>query len=211
MALSTPIQYPCPRCNEPVQAIMHQSYVIEDDEGLRAILEQRFHVLECTKCGEKKHFEADFLVTNTARDVFLQVVTKDDQVAKMIEAMQSMLGGQRVHARIVASRNDLVEKVKLWHARLDDVAIEVLKHFLRIQIKDLEGKTSRYFERQEGDDLVFTVLTPGQPPRGMKLPVQVYRNIQRDLDTPRYAGDIEVDERLARRLLDAKLAAQQKA
>lgn len=211
MALSTPIQYPCPRCSEPVQAIMHQSYVIEDDEGLRAILEQRFHVLECAKCGERKHFEADFLVTNTARDVFLQVVTKDDQVAKMIEAMQSMLGGQRVHARIVANRNDLVEKVKLWHARLDDVAIEVLKHFLRIQIKDLEGKTSRYFERQEGEDLVFTVLTPGQAPRGMKLPIQVYRNIQRDLDTPRYGGDVEVDERLARRLLDAKLAARQKA
>jgi len=211
MALSTPIQYPCPRCQEPVQAIMHQSFVLDDDEAIRTILEQRFHVLDCTKCGQKKHFEADFLVTDKARDLLVQVVTRDEKVAPMIEAMRTMIGDRKAHARIVASRNELVEKVKLWSAGLDDVAIEVLKHFLRIQLKDLEGKTTRYFERQEGEELFFSVLTPGEPARGMKVPLQVYRNVQRDLDTPRFAGELEVDERIARRLLDAKLQAQKKA
>lgn len=206
MALSTNIQHPCTRCGQPVDAVLHQSYVIEDDAALRALLENRFHVLDCQSCGERRPFETDFLVTSRARDMFVQVVTRDERVAEMIEAMRSMLG-PGVHARIVASRNDLVEKVRLWSLRLDDVAVEVLKHFLRIQLRDLEGKTTRYFERIEGEELLFSVLSPGQPTTVMKLPLQVYRNIQRELNTGTHAGELEVDERLARRLLDRKRAA----
>lgn len=211
MALSTPIQYPCTRCEKPVDAVLHRSFVIEDEASLATILEQRFHVLECAACGEKRSFEADFLVTNQARDFFVQVITKDDQVAGMLETMREMIKGPGVHARIVATRNDLVEKVKLWKAGLDDVAMEVAKHFLRIQLKDLEGKTTRFFERVEGEELLFAVLSPGEPVRGMKLPLQVYRNIQRELDTASHASELEVDERLARRLLEARAAAQKKA
>lgn len=210
MALETPIQYPCPSCGEPVDAVLHRSYVVDDEASLQVIVEQRFHVLDCGKCGEKRAFEADFLVTNAARDFFVQVVTRDDQVESARETMREMIKDPAARVRIVASRNDLVEKVKLWKAKLDDVAMEVAKHFLRIQLKDLEGKTARFFERIEGEELVFAVLSPGEPVRGMKLPLQVYRNIQRELETARYAGELEVDERLARRLLDARAAAQKK-
>jgi hypothetical protein len=210
MALSTPIQYPCTRCGQPVDAVLHRSFVIEDEASLAAIVEQRFHVLECGGCGETRAFEADFLVTNGPRDLFVQVITRDDQVAGMIDTMREMLQGPGVHARIVASRNDLVEKVKLWKAGLDDVAMEVAKHFLRIQLKDLDGKTSRFFERVEGDELLFAVLIPGEPVRGMKLPLQVYENIRRELRTATYASELEVDERIARRLLEQRAAAQNK-
>ncbi len=210
MALSTPIQYPCPSCGAPVDAVLHRSYVLEDDASLQAIVEQRFHVLSCAGCGETRAFEADFLVTNAARDFFVQVVTRDDQVESARATMREMIKDPAARVRIVASRNDLVEKVKLWKAKLDDVAMEVAKHFLRIQLKDLEGKTARFFERVDGEELVFAVLSPGEPVRGMKLPLQVYRNIQRELDTPKYAGELEVDERLARRLLDARAEAQKK-
>lgn len=206
MAISTPIQHPCPRCGKPVDAVFHQSFVLEDDAALRTVLENRFHVLECAACGERRPFEADFLVTNRERDLFVQVIVRDEKVADMIASMRSMLGDAKVHARIVASRNDLVEKVRLWSMKLDDVAIEVVKHLLRAQLRDFEGKTQRYFEGIVGEELVFTVLSPGQPTAAMKLPLEAYRKIIRDLGTAAYARELEVDERLARKLLDQKSA-----
>lgn len=211
MGLSRNVQYDCPRCKDPIQTVMHHSYVIEDEEALRALYEQRFHVVTCPRCKETWHFEADFLVTNAARDMFVQVICKDDKVAEMRQTFEEMVGGKGFFVRIVANRSDMVEKVKIWKAGLDDVALEVLKHFLRIQIRDLEGKTNRYFEGLHEGEVVFSIREPGQPTKVMKIPMTVYENVQRDLGTRRYKLEMEVDERLARRLLDQKRAATPQA
>jgi hypothetical protein len=207
MAISTPIQHPCPRCAQPVATVLHKSFVIEDDASLRTIVENRFHLLECARCGERRPFEADFLVTNRTRELFIQVITRDEEVAVMIESMREMLGTAPVHARIVASRDELVEKVRLWSLGLDDVAMEVVKYFMRAQLGDLEGRTQRFFEKAEGEELVFSVFQPGQPAGEMRLPLRVYHNIIRQFGTAAHAREYEVDERLARHLCDQKRGA----
>lgn len=206
MAISTTIQQPCVRCGQPVSAVLHGSFVIEDDASLHTILGDRFHLFDCGACGERRAFEADFLVTNGPRDLFVQVITKDADVPGMVKSMKEMLGGAKVHARIVANREDLVEKVKLWSLQLDDVAIEVLKFFVRVQINDLEGKSERFFDRIEGPEVLFRVRAPGRPVQTVKVPLLVYDNVIREMRTPEHAHDLEVDERLARRLTDARQA-----
>jgi CpXC protein len=207
MSLSSRVTHPCSRCAQPVDVVIYKSFVIDSDEALRTITQNRFHLVHCTRCGELRTFEADFLVTDQKRSMFVQVVERDDQVADMIDAMRSMLGGG-VYARIVGARYDLVEKVRLWSQGLDDAAIEVLKYIIRLQLKDLEGKTKRYFERREGEDLVFSVVTPGQPVLATKLSMDLYRTMLGKLAESGIERGIEVDERLARRFLDAKPGAK---
>lgn len=186
---------------------IYKSFVIDSDEALRTITENRFHLVACARCGERRSFEADFLVTNQKRTMFVQVIERDDQVAGMIDAMRSMLG-PGVHARIVGARYDLVEKVRLWSLGLDDAAVEVLKYIIRLQLEDLEGKTRRYFERLDGGDLLFSVVTPGQPTLATKLPMDMYRNMARQIATCGFENELEVDHRLAVRFMNMKPAAQ---
>ena len=209
MSVSARVTYPCGRCAQPVEVELHKSFVIDSEAALRAITESRFHVLACARCGEMRPFEVDFLVTNQARDLFVQVVTRDADVAAMAAAMRSMTPSEgQVHARIVASRNQLVDKVRLWSQRLDDVAVEVVKHFIRLQIKDLAGTTQSFFERITGDDLVFATISPDRPMQATTMSLEVYRTVIRELDTAAYAGELEVDGRLAKQVMDRKLAAK---
>jgi len=201
MSIATTIRQPCARCGEPVEAVLHKSFVIEDDASLRTIIENRFHALDCARCGERRAFEADFLVTNRARDMFVQVIGRDEEVPSTLKTMRSLVG-MNVFARVVPGRDDLVEKVKLRTLGLDDVAVEVMKHFVRIQLHDLEGKTTRRFDRVEGESFEFLVWQPGHAVHRIGLPAEVYRNAQRDLGTQAWVRELEVDERLARRLLN---------
>ncbi len=207
MSLSSRVSHPCSRCAQPVDVVIYKSFVIDSDEALQTITSNRFHLVHCTRCGELRTFEADFLVTDQKRSMFVQVIERDDQVANMIDSMRSMLG-DGVYARIVPARYALVEKVRLWSQGLDDAAIEVLKYILRLQLKDLEGKTKRYFERREGEDLVFSVVTPGQPLLATKLSMDLYRKMLGQLATSGIERGLEVDERLARRFLDGPPAAK---
>ena len=112
MSLSSRASHPCSCCAQPVEFVIYKSFVIDSDGALRTITQNRFHLVHCTRCGEIRTFEADFLVTDQKRSMFVQVVERDDQVADMIDAMRSMLG-DGVYTRIVGARYDLVEKVRL--------------------------------------------------------------------------------------------------
>ena len=62
MSLSARVTHPCGRCAQPVEVELHKSFVIDSEAALRTIIENRFHVLACARCGESRPFEVDFLV-----------------------------------------------------------------------------------------------------------------------------------------------------
>ena len=129
------------------------------------------------------------------------MVVKDDQVAKAIQDLRE-LAPPNSHIRVVASRHDLVEKVRLHLSKLDDVAFELAKFTMRLNQKDLAGKLNLRFDRVENDELVFIELS-AQPPTKLRMPMKVYRNLVENLGTAKYQKEFEVDERLARKLLEA--------
>ena len=199
MSLSQQVTHPCPRCRVPGTMALHVSLVLDGGKVTDDVTNNRFNIFTCASCGASGAIQSDVLVTNAARDVFFQVVIRDEQVPNAIRDLRE-LAPPNARIRIVSGRHELVEKVRLYLAGLDDVAFEIAKFMLRVNQKDLEGKLGLFFERVENDELVFAEMTSRSL---LRLPMQVYRNVIQKFGTPKYQNELEVDQRLARRIMAA--------
>ncbi|MBS2026542.1 MAG: hypothetical protein JST54_01450 [Deltaproteobacteria bacterium] len=206
MSLSQQVSHPCPRCQTAGTMELHLSLVLDNGPVTRDVASNAFNRFRCPKCGADVPVECDVLVTNEARDLFFQVVVKDDQVAKAIADLRELAPPNSL-IRVVASRHDLVEKVRLHLSKLDDVAFELAKFTMRLNQKDLAGKLNLRFDRVENDELVFIELS-AQPPTRLRMPMKVYRTIAENFETAKYQMELEVDERLARKIMDANRPAK---
>lgn len=204
MSLSSSIGQACPRCGLTQEVLVHSSLSIQDEDGLRAVVENRFNWFECSACGEQRPLELDLQVTDRRRAIVVRVVRADADVPENIAAMKSIMGDEPWFARIVKGREDLVEKFLILTERLNDAAVEVVKFLLRVQQGDLEGRAVRRFERLEGEQMIFMVHTPGRAPELYGVPFAVYQNALATTNARKHVRDFEVDERLARSLLEAK-------
>ncbi|MFO0615478.1 MAG: CpXC domain-containing protein [Polyangiaceae bacterium] len=186
------------RCGAKASIRAGLSWVLEDHADV--LSRNAFHRFTCAACGANVSVELDFLVTNRARDRFLQVVVADAAVAEARADLARLAPG--AWARIVPNRLALVEKVRLLLAREDDVAIEVAKFLRRVSLGDREGRYALHWDRVEGDGHVFAVFERGQPLGTVGVPREVVDRIVKEHDTKRFDRELEVDERLARKILD---------
>jgi hypothetical protein len=115
--------------------------------------------------------------------------------------MLEFLGSQPQFARIVGSREDLIEKLLIPTDDLDDVAVEIVKLLLRAQLGDQAGHARRHYERTDGEHLVFRVSEPGRAPAWYQVPAASYRHALAVASGALAARPLEVNEQLARRLL----------
>lgn len=150
MSLSSVIAQSCPQCGHSVEVTIERSLRLDDESSRHRVLENRFNWLECGECGEKRPLEVDVLVCDPERGVTLQVVARDDEVPSASTAMSEFLGPHPEFARIVSSREELVEKLRLHAHGLDDAAVEIVKLLLRTQLGDQAGRTRRHYERTDG-------------------------------------------------------------
>jgi hypothetical protein len=205
MSLSQTLTRACPRCQTQNTYEHHASIHLDGGAATEAVLQNTFNSCRCAGCGAQLRFESDVLVVDRARDAYFQVVARDEDVAPTLETFRAMsAAGARL--RVVESRDALVEKVRVWLAGLDDVAYECVKFAMRINQGDLAGTLTLRFDRVEGDNLLFFARRPDGASGVLPMPMHVYHRMASELNTAAYAGEPEVDERLARRLFDARRA-----
>ena len=137
------------------------------------------------------------------------------------------LGGLRrgqYAMRVVPERHQLVEKVAIWHAGLDDRLLEVLKCSLLDELNGRDGGL-KFEDAQfigtvdDGDKLEFMLFEPASPTdgetgdapeaRGIAVPMLAYRRLENSVDI---GANIDldhspiVDRAWGRRVLDAARA-----
>ncbi len=151
-------QISCSKCGKrfPVETVASVN-TARDPEGKERILNGALFVHECPHCGQKNLASWPLLYHDPA--VRLMVWLSDGNEgteARMREAL-SAEGPEEYTLRIVDTPGQLIEKIKIFDAGLDDVVLEMCKFVTR---QELGKDVDLLFFGIEGADHEITLTYP---------------------------------------------------
>lgn len=160
----------CPGCGEQTPWTHHPSVNATLDPGLREkVLSQQLLFFDCANCGLSARIRDPLLYHDMDLTFMIQLVDEERSVdVDAIDRPYRALGEEMwslasvITTRLVRSPNELVEKILIFEAELDDRLVECLK--LRLKLKERESLPGDlYFQQRTDDgDLVFAHLHDGE-------------------------------------------------
>ena len=137
MSMTTSEKTKCPKCGAEIEFTLWQSLnaTLDPDEA-RKLRRCEFGLVVCPKCGETTLMLYPILYHDMAAHAMVRFLPgasreqlaegiKEDQ--KQIQQMQSMFNMPKTRLRAVSTYGDLCEKARIFHHKLDDRTIEVMK------------------------------------------------------------------------------------
>lgn len=152
MATTSLHSFRCPTCGTAFDVPRHDLVNVKENPELKAsVISGEIFLQECPRCG-RRHLVSGPLV----------YLDPDERVLLMLsDKPLSMADTGGYTARLVSRAGDLIEKVKIFDAGLDDKAIEMCKYITKQEAgKEMDLK----FLRLDGADneIVFTYPAGGQ-------------------------------------------------
>ena len=220
----------CPGCGNEQPFVLWQSLnVTLDPEKKQELLEGRLTRFTCGKCGQPTEVVYRLLYHDMERRLMVWLVPPDPAgpPAEEPEDLPGPLGqdvGGPYTFRRVASRNELVEKVHVVDAGLDDGLIEILKLMILADAPaDVRrDETAVYFagvDQDGGQDRCQFVLLGPEGQSGANVPLdEAYGQAMADFGEPMRAavarrgawpvGDAELAMAVATAGIEAKESAE---
>jgi hypothetical protein len=205
MSITEDLPWTC-RCGTANVSRARKSWALgqgyEDAVALATVIDDTFHRFPCTQCGFQAVVDRDLLLIHHDQKWAIQVAHNEGEVVGLGEALARGFAGYRT--RVVGDRRALVERARLLSRGIDDVAIECVRYFVRVNQGihfANEPRNRVLLERIEADCLVWSVWMPGKPPGTLKTPLAVLNNVMARYGTARHLAGPFVDELLVRELM----------
>ncbi|MEA2734598.1 MAG: hypothetical protein QOE14_1049, partial [Humisphaera sp.] len=180
--MSRPIQenIPCPGCNQASPFTMWASLNVTLDPDKKPLLiDGELFRFRCPHCGAVTQVAYPMLYHDMERQFMIWMAPPDDSgnAAGPAEAGFKSQGQMTGYTfRAVHSINELLEKILIFDAKLDDLVIEMVKMVILTQMPqaDQSEETEVHFAQledngAEGQELVFAIVKPAET-TGATLP-----------------------------------------
>ncbi|MBP5637438.1 MAG: CpXC domain-containing protein [Bacteroidales bacterium] len=150
----------CRRCGAEEDIPAWNIINAQENPELRAeLLEGKLFLWTCPRCGSDNLIKYPLLYHDPTQKLLLWLTDGVPEVeARMAETIASEEGLQDYSARIVDTPGEMMEKIKIAEAGLDDVAMEICKYVTAQEM----GKTDVDFKffRLEGADRRILLTYP---------------------------------------------------
>ena len=153
MATTSLHSFRCPTCGTAFDVQRHDLVNVKENPELKAsVLNGDIFLQECPRCGRRHLVGGPLVYLDSDEGVLVMLSDKPLTLADT--------GGYT--ARLVSRAGDLVEKVKIFDAGLDDRAIEMCKYVTK-QEAGKPGMDLKFLRLDGADnELVFTYPAAGQ-------------------------------------------------
>lgn len=153
MANITPVRCVCSKCGKAFDAPVPTVVNVVENPGLKArVTSGDLFVASCPDCGTENIIRHPFLYLDTQARVLVLLTDADVDDSGMDRGMT---------ARKVSSVGELIEKVKIFDAGLDDVVLELCKF---VTCRELGKDVDLKFLKMDGADneIILTYPDKGQ-------------------------------------------------
>lgn len=149
----------CRRCGAEEEVPAYNIINVQENPELKEeLLEGKLFLWNCPRCGTDNLIKYPLLYHDPAQKLLLWLTDGVPEVeAQMARTIAGEEGLSEYSARIVDTPGEMMEKIKISDAGLDDVAIEICKYVTRHEMgKDADFK----FFRMEGADRRILLTYP---------------------------------------------------
>jgi len=160
MATSSKIALNCRRCGAALQTEVYTSVNAAEDPELRSrVRDGSLFVWQCPHCGTANLIRSPFMYHDPDARLMIWLSGGDEasaERASLLFSEEEALQGYT--ARLVDNVGDLIEKVKIFDAGLDDMVMEICKYVTRLEIG--ADATGMKFLSVSGADHEITLAYP---------------------------------------------------
>ena len=194
----------CPQCGESQKYRLFASINAKENPELkRRVLDETLFDWRCTRCNYFAAMAYSFLYTDPDAGYIICVTPAGE--GSVTEPTQEIKDFTKRSVRNLA---ELKEKILIFDAGFDDVAVELVKNALCTIIRKTYqvDRVHGYFSRVNNGEMEFAIFLPRKyEPVYHSTKLEVYRQSQevlRSLDFVDPQGFAKVDSRLARKILE---------
>ena len=138
----------CSKCGAEFSAPDLRSINVDKDPALKAqVMDGSLFVVKCPRCGFSSLVTEPVLYHDPAQQLLIAYTT----------AGLSSEGLEGYTCRLVSSIGELIEKVKIFDAGLDDIALELCKY---VTAQELKKDVALKFLKMDGPDGEITLTYP---------------------------------------------------
>lgn len=184
MSSQTPTSITCPRCKNVGEFVTWQSLNVDlNPKEKEKLLSGELTTFTCGKCGHSAEVAYPLLYHDMSRQLMIYLLHRGETQDIDGLEMGKMMKGYRL--RRVRSRNELLEKVKIFEAGLDDRALELFKVVLRQDLETSDDEPLFFSGRDPADHdeaLLAFVYFPGDQPKSFSVGTDSFRQFAARID-----------------------------
>jgi hypothetical protein len=182
----------CPHCRHGQDfTVWHSVNVSQDPELKPRVLDRSLTTFTCESCGSSVSIEQDLLYHDMDRRLMILRRSGGDDPEGLADksfGLLNTLSGNAYAFRLVATMNELVEKVLIWEDNLDDRSVEVFKEVVWQALKeDQRGGHGQLFYggivcQPGGEAEIELVLSNDSGNLSMTLPLESeFRRLEKQI------------------------------
>ena len=182
----------CPTCGKESEFTVWQSINTKlDPEMKSAVRDRSAFLFTCPHCGHKAPADYGFLYHQMEDQIMIHYVQSEEDVKQIYDLYagnsnnELLKGFPNLQAnylsRIVRSMNQLLEKLAIFDAGLDDRIIEICKVFITAEyLKQHPDRTETEMLMYTGEkgEHIIQILEDGKPVGGTRLSDDMYNAIK---------------------------------
>lgn len=129
----------------------------EEPELKAAILDGSLFITECPKCGKRSIARTPLLYHDPDTRLMIWLPADAEQEVDAVRIFSSTPGLEDYTGRLVAGAGELIEKIKIFDAGLDDIAVELCKY---VTMQETGKEVSMKFLRIDDSAAEMTLAYP---------------------------------------------------
>lgn len=173
------VEIACPACGVHSSCAEYSTIEPHVEPALKErLLSGELHRFRCASCGHEVRLDYPVLYDDRTRGLMIQHDPSGELSPDECPPPDELEPSPRV-TRLVYRHNDLLEKILLHDAGLDDRAFEVLKLIVNTE-EEGAARAACFFEDVQGDELALTLIDE-EGVSGALVPRSLYERIVTDL------------------------------
>lgn len=182
----------CPHCNEENEVILWEKVNVDMNPDLKEkLFTETINNMKCKNCNYVSRIDIPLYYNDTKRKFFIYLVPdfpidkkEEDTLLTNLKAetLNILDSGYDNRKRVVFEYYNLLEKVLIYDADLDDRVIEGCKILARTQLKLMEGRAA--FVGIEDDQITFNFFEKEEKEakKSFSVPKAMYDEIAKIID-----------------------------
>lgn len=179
----------CPECGHSQEFLIWPSLNVSlDPEEKPRLLNGELHRFTCGKCSAQTQVAYPLLYHDMDRKLMIHNIEEADRPEEFSDGILGNVIGEMRKSytfRYVHSRNELIEKIKIADAGLDDRVVEIFKILIRGQIQEL-AEGDFFFDHLEstpvGDETITFFWLTDDGGQEIPVPLATYRAYEPHLE-----------------------------